>query len=191
MAAAGFLVSDLLRRVRDPQGTAHPRATVLDFLDRAQILFVRSTLTLIRERSFVVTPQRQLYDLDPFDVLRILEVTRASNAKRLYPVRWSQLYHQLGPRWWRAELATGPFVWAHVGVHHVAFHPAPTVASGNITLTIRDQKRPTPLTAEDVEVELDSDYHPAMLDFVEALLLMRGRDVALKESLAQAEAFVA
>lgn len=191
MAAAGFLVSDLLRRVRDPQGTAHPRNTVRDLLDRAQILFVRSSVTLIRTRSFVVTPQRQLYDLDPTDVLRILEVTRASNSKRLYQVKWPQLFQQLGPLWWRNELATGPFVWANVGTRHVAFHPAPTVLAGNITLTIRDQKRPTPLTADDVELELDSDYHPPLLDFVEALLLMRGRDAALKESLPQAEAYVA
>jgi hypothetical protein len=188
---AGPLIDDLLRRVRDPQGSAHPRATVRDLLDRSQILFVKWTGTLIRERAFTVTPLRALYDLDPTDTLRILEITRDSNAKRLYPLRWQQLFHQFGPLWWRNSIATGPYVWAHVGTRHFAVHPAPTVLGGSVAVTIRDQRRPAALTADTVELELDADFHPPLLDFVEALLLLRGRDAALVESLAQTEAYVA
>lgn len=191
MAMVGPLIDDVLRRVRDPQASATSRATVRDLFDRAQVLFVRWTGTLIRERSFVLTPERLLYDLDPADTLRILEVTRDSDAKRLYPVRWNQLFHQQGSLWWRTFTAGGPVVWAHVGTRHFAVFPAPTVALGNVTVTIRDQRRPTALTADSVDLDLDSDFHPALLDFVEALLLLRMREPALVQALPQTEAFVA
>jgi len=191
MALADQLVDDLLRRVRDQQGSTHPRATVRDLLDRAQVLYVRHTGTLIRERTFTATPTRALYPLDPTDTLRIVDIFVTDTQERLWPVHWQQLVHQFGQLWWRTQRATGPTTWANVGTTLFALWPAPTIAGGDIDLTIRDQRRPAALGDDTVEIELPAEYHPAMLDFCETVLLLRGRDAALAEALPAIEGQVA
>ena len=71
---AGQLVSDLLRRVRDPQGTAHPRPVVLDLLNRAQPVFIRSTGTHLFERDFPVVATRLIYEIDATATLRVADL---------------------------------------------------------------------------------------------------------------------
>ena len=187
MPAAGQLVADLQRRVRDPSGVAHPTALVLDLLDRAQLLFVRAKGVLVRTRAFTATQFRLLYDLDPNDTLRILDITTASSGKRLFVIQWQQLVQQAGPLWWRKFDAAGPTTWAHVGTRMFALFPGPSGASG-IALTIRDQRRPLTLMAPTVAVELPDEYIPEMLDFMEAVLLLRGREAALQAAMTQVEA---
>ena len=186
MPTAGQLVSDLQRRVRDPSGTAHPTSVVLDLLDRAQLLFVRAKGVLVRTRSFTATQFRLLYDLDPNDTLRILDISSNLTGKRLLPVQWDQLVFQAGPTWWRTFDDNGPTTWAPVGTRLFALFPGANLSAG-VTLTIRDQRRPVALTATQSLVELPDEYLPLLLDFMEALLLLRGRDAALTASLADVE----
>ena len=176
MSACGTLADELLRRVRDPQATAHPRTIVRNLLDRAQVLFIRATGTVIIERDITITQDRLVYDLDPQTTLRILDcffVTR-----RLWPIRWGQQTGQGGPVWWRASSAGGPRVWSPLGTTHFIIYPAPTAS---VTLTLRVQLRPDTLSADDVEMQIPTEFFPRLLDFVEAMLLLRQRDPALPE----------
>lgn len=180
-------IDQLLRRVRDPQGSAHLRDTVRNLLDRAQVLYVRKTMSLIQQRNVAATAERCLYELDPLASLRILDIFVAASQKRLWPVRWSNMFHQFGPAWWREATATGvPQVWAPVGTVHYIVWPPPTI--GPVTLTIREQRRPTPLGNETIELELPDENIPELLDFVEAVLVLRGRDAALPAAMTQVEA---
>lgn len=189
MAVAGDLVSDLARRVRDPQNTAHTRATVRDILDRAQVLLVRYYGVLIRERVFTHTVSRCLYELDPADTLRILDIFLDTTEKRLFPVQWPQLFHQAGPLWWRTTVDGDPTTWAYVGTKHFVIWPAPFDTA--VDVIIREQHRPAALTADTVTIELPDEHVPALMDLAEALILLRGRDAALAEALPQVQALVA
>lgn len=181
MTACGELVSELLTRVRDPQGTATPRAVVRDLLQRAQILFVRSTGTLIREYTLSITPERLVYDYDAQTGLGVLDLFLAN--KRLWPVRWPQMYAQRGASWWRGVSDAGPRVWAPLGTTHLLIYPAVSEDTGALNVTVRDQQRPADLGDDTVEMELPDQYFPRLLDFVEVSLYVRQRDPALDDAM--------
>lgn len=183
MATAGQLVSEVLRRTRDEQASATSRATVRDLLDRSQVLLVRHYSAIIQQRTFTSTANQLVYDVDASAVLRIVDVYIAN--VRLSPVRWPSLFAQEGPLWWRRIATTRPRVWAHLGTRHFIMYPA---SIATFTVTIREVIRPIALSADSVDVELPSEFHPALLDLTEALVLLRRREPTLVSALEQVKA---
>lgn len=180
MSACGELVDEVLRRVRDPQGTANPRATVRNLLDRAQVLFVRATTTLIIETPVTAFADQLLYTIDPQQVLRILDIFNAD--RRLWPVRWPQMFNQLGPLWWRQVSTSGPTVWCPLSTIHYAIYPG---FEADDTLTLRVQQRPATLDTDDVPMDIPNEFYPRVVDFTEALVLLRQRDPVLAAAVAR------
>lgn len=185
MSACGELVDELLRRVRDPQGTAHPRWIVRDLLDRAQVLYVRQTGILIQERDQQLFAHQLVYTIDPQQTLRILDLYYIT--RRLWPIRWPQMVAQRGQTWWRGSSAAGPRVWAPLGTTHFVVYPAPT---SNMTISVREQYRPAALTSDTVDMQIPNEFFPRILDLVETLLLLRQRDPALPEAMKRLDPFV-
>jgi len=185
MATAGVLIDDILRRVRDPQGAATSRAQVLDLLDRCQIVVVRQTGTLIRDRTVTFPSAKLIHKIDTAAVLRIVDIYNASTDKRLSRMRWSALV-QVNTRWWRETNTAGPTSWAPLGSNYFLIYPGLGLVSFQYTL--REQLRPAELTAEEVELELPTEHHHILVDLVEALVLLRSREDSLKEALDLLEA---
>lgn len=189
MPQAGPLVSELLTRLRDPQGTQHPRTLVRDLLDRCQVLLARKAGFLIRERDFPLQPQQLIYPIDPTATLRVVDFFRPEVSldftiayRRLSQVRWPMLQHE-GRGWWRAATSTGPDLWAPFGANYVLLYPGTTLEA--VTLKIREQRRPAALDDDSVELEIPDDAIPELLLLVEALLQLRGRDPGVAQTIAQ------
>lgn len=189
MAVAGDLVSDVSRRVRDPQNTANPKTVVWDLMDRAQVLLTRAFGVNIREVGFTHTVRRCLYELDPQVTLRILDIFVTDTEHRLQPVQWQQMFHQFGPLWWRNTRDGVPSTWAMVGTKHFVIWPAPLDTA--VPCIIREQFRPAAITSDDVAITLPDEYVPALLDLTETLLYVRGRDAALAGTMPNVEALTA
>ena len=192
MASAGFLIDDVLRRVRDPQGTATSRAQVLDLLDRCQVLIVRQTGIRMRDRSTTTVDSKLIYKVDTRDfwdrpnILRIADIYNADTNKRLSKCRWTQLVQAGGTQWWRVTSSLGPTTWAPLGTNYYFLYPASD--SNLVNLTIREQQAPTTLDAESVELDLPLEHIPALLDLVEALVLFHMRGDSLTSAVDLLEA---
>lgn len=154
-------------------------------LDRAQVLFVRASGILVVDVTLSATPERLVYDIDPAQYLRALDFFSAT--RRLWPVTWPQLQAQRSPLWWRTNSDTGPRVWAPLGTTHYVLYPAVSVATGAVAITMRAQKRPAALSTDEVAMEIPDEFFPVVLDFAEAVILMRQRDPALPDALARIE----
>jgi hypothetical protein len=181
MATAGDIIDEVLVRARDTtSGDATTRAQVLDLVDRVQLIVVRATGSLINDRNLSAVAEQALYDLDPDDTLRVVDVFD-NNARRFSPSRWSK-FIQTRIDWWRhQETTTAHFqVWAQAGVSKLILWPPDTTATP--TLVVREQQMPTRLAVEGTALDLPEQYHDTVRNIVEALILLRMRDLDAAEA---------
>ena len=163
-------ISDILARVRDPSATAHSRALVRELLSEAQRLVNGGLRSVIDSASLTTSAGRQVYAIEAAlgSALRITGVRDA--GRDLVPVDWRCL--DMARRdWWR-RVAPQHQVFSLVGRDLLLLHPAKDADS---TVTVFYVKKTAAFTAETDRTELPDGGDPALLDLVEALLLLRGR----------------
>lgn len=174
MALAGDLIDDILLRVRDTNASGTSRSDVLDLIDRCQVLVARETGALIQERTVTGKADTLIYEVDTNVTLRIIDVFVGD--KRLSAIRWPG-FALIDRGWWRDTHEDGPDSWAPIGTNYFLIHPGFDAVGTD--LTVREQRRPTFLSSENLEIEIPSEHQPRLLDLVEALLYLRHRDTAL------------
>lgn len=167
---AGPLVDTVLRRVRDPQGSAHPRDMVRWFLSLAQQVANAGLRSVFVTTSFTTTPFQQVYTLNGLfpNAVRI-EAIREGD-RNLARVGWPELA-QVDRRWSRR---TGQRfeVWAPIGRDLFVIHPAQPAAA---TVTVVADKLTNSLSADTTVVELTVGDLPVVADLTEAVLDLRAR----------------
>ncbi len=180
MATAENIIDEVLLRVRDASGDATTRAQVLDLVDRVQLIVVRATGSLINDRTQSTNVEQALYALDSDAVMRVVDCFHSN--RRLSPSRWSK-FIQTQIDWWRHQETTDPGrfnVWAQVGVSYLLLWPPDTTSKPDIV--VREQQMPTRLAAEATALDLPEQYHDTVRNIVEALVLLRVRDLDAAEA---------
>lgn len=166
----GPLVDTVLRRVRDVQGSAHPRALVRWLLSMAQQLVNARFDNALDTATFTTEPQRQIYPLAAGFPTSVRVIAVRQDGRDLGAVPWADLI-QLDRRWHRRA---GPRLetWSPIGRDLLVLHPAlATAATVDVVVT----KLTTSLTIDSDTLEVPDQLIPPMLDLVEAIVLTKGR----------------
>lgn len=169
---AGTLIDSIARRVRDPNNTAHSRAFVRDILDRIQVTVNAHKEYILTETIKIATPGQALYSVET-DLGSSITVTDVLiNGRELDQQTWTNL-HRLNRNWLTAKSGK-PFAWASIGRSLVAIYPAPDYKA---EITFVASKITTPLSADEIPLELRKEDEDIVRDLTTAILLLRQRDL--------------
>lgn len=177
------VINQTLARVRDQGGALHSHELCQDLLTRLQRLYNNQTRLVVSDITLTTQPMLQLYSFDEAlnnQGITILKVTHENLP--LERMTFSQL-RALDPRWPRA---TGQRLLGYIqlGYAYVILWPALLdVSSVIITATTltSDLASLDPIG----ELEIPSDDTPKLAQWLEALLLLRQRDMLSFETLMQ------
>jgi len=171
VAIAADLISEVLTRVRDPNGTAHSRQFVLRMVTEAQRLVNAETRALLGEAVVTVDSTNSLLDITgllPTDCIRV-ETIRDGLRDITKAPSWRTLAQ--ADRRWRYTKGSIVSAWAPIGPMRVALYPALTTPTD---LTLVFTRRPPALT-ESTPIDLPEPLQPALVNLVEQILLCRHR----------------
>lgn len=168
---AGSLTTEVSRRVRDPNNTAHAVADIYVLLTHAQRIVNSHTRALLVSEDYILVGNdvtgttRACAAIDRIETIRFNDVDLAR-------VPWQSLKHNT-PRWLTtyASWTSLPF-WSPIGRMLFAVTPGPTT---NASITIVGTKVTTALTSASSATEIRDQHMPAILNIVEQLLLLRQR----------------
>lgn len=167
---AGPLVDTVLRRVRDPQGSAHSRSLVRWLLSLAQQIANGGLRSVLSTVSFTTAPLQQIYSMTALVPSAIRIVAVREGDRNLAPVAWGELSQV--DRHWSRRVGDRYEVWAPIGRDLFVLHPAQP-SSATVVLVVA--KLTNSLTVDTSVVELPDDAQPVMLDLTEALLNLKNR----------------
>lgn len=178
---SGVLITNVLQRVRDPQGSAHTRTFVLKILSHAQRIVnaifgeVKVTAALTTEADRIAYPVQSNLP----DNLRIVSITHDGSELATDTLAGLQGFD---PSWPRTR---GPRIlaFAPVGRDLLFLYPALERASSVQVTSIKDTGI---IVGESSTLEIPDERAKLALDLTEMLLLVRQRDfdeadVLLKE----------
>lgn len=171
----GEKVSELLIRVRDPQGSATSRTLTIDILSQCQRL-VNMQTGLVTDSATMTLNGRKLFYNEMSTVLpehaRIIGVRyQGSNLERTTVAE----LRALDSSWFR-RIANRPEAYAMIGREILVIHPGIEQAD---TVTVDYVKLLDNLTREDDSFELADQDVPDVLDLAEVIVLLKQRDVQL------------
>lgn len=171
---AGSLRTAVLRRIRDPNGTAHATTDVLIVLSAAQRLVNAKTRALVTQTTsgtrFARRPLMSL-TVNLAGVIHVESVRSLDGKRELQKINWRTLAHY-DPNWFR-KTATTPTLWGMVGHDQLLVWPAAAVQGQDIMVVSTNV---TPALTLDADVTVLPDQHmPAVLDITEQCLLARQR----------------
>jgi hypothetical protein len=183
--SASILIDEVLTRVRDPQAAAHSRAFVLARLSDAQ-RFLNGALHLVISTATLTTnAYQQFYSVSGLLTTTLRPIGVRENGRDLATFRDLLQFQHLDLRWFR-RAADRFEVWCPVGRDLLVVYPAKRAAS---SVTVIFAALTTALAAEQDQTEIPDEYLDPMLRLVEAMLLVKQRDigaaVALLEQLGQ------
>ncbi len=175
---AGVVITKVLQRVRDPQGSAHTRTFVLKILSHAQRVVnaifgeVKITDTFNTEADRIAYPVRPTLD----KTLRVVSVTQDGSELATETLEGLRGFD---PSWPRTR-ADKMLAFAPVGRDLLFLYPAlPRTSSVQIT-SIKDTGI---IVGEASELEIPDNRAKIALDFTEVVLLLRQRDLDEAEAL--------
>ena len=176
---AGTLVDTVLRRVRDPGGTAHSRAFTRELLSDLQRHVNGATRAVLTTATLTLNPRQQLYSISGLltDCLRVEYVRDA--GRDVPPVPWRTLGR--ADRLWTRKVGSTPEAWATIGRDLLVITPG---MDETRTVTVVYTTLTTALAADQDATELPDQRLPAVLDLAEAILLLRHRLLSVAPSAA-------
>lgn len=164
---AGSLRTAILRRIRDPDGTAHAAVDVRTILACAQRLVNARTRAVQTTFAFNRNPNQPFTALDNSPHISSVRC----NGRELQMIDWQSLIHH-DPYWFRRTADT-PTVWSLIGRTTLLVWPSPTFLTGNVNVT---RTFVSGAFANDgIATNLPDQHMPAILDIVEQCLLARQR----------------
>lgn len=174
---AGPLIDLVLARVRDPQGSSHPRSLVLGLLSDLQCTLNAAYEDVMATTTFTLTQRQCFYQTSALipDAIRIKQV-KTTGGEYLEKMPLEEM-RAAQPQWFR-YMAAQPACYGLYGEDGLVVWPAvDTSASVDITYV----KIPTVLAVEGDSTEIADEHVETLLQMVELFLLLRVRD---KESAA-------
>lgn len=172
MADSSALITELSRRLRDPNNTRHARTLVRDVLTQCQRIVNLHTADVVTiTTSFTPTAGRVLYRRTEIasDVARVLAVRQED--RELWEVPWRSLIHA-DAAWYRA---VGPRheLFARIGTSLVAIYPA---RENPVALSVSYTSVPADLTDGLADVTISDEWIPLLLDLGELVLTAKNRE---------------
>ena len=175
---AGVIITKVLQRVRDPQGSAHTRPFVLEILSHTQRIInaifgpVRVTNTFTTEADRLAYPIQSNLP----DNLKIVSITH--EGSELIGETLSGLQGN-DPSWPRTR-GVKIQAFAPIGRDLIILYPA---LERNSTVEITSIKDTGLITGETATMDLPDERVKTAIDFTEVLLLIRQRDFDEAETL--------
>ena len=167
------LISAVLARVRDPQGSTHPRSLVIDLLSRLECLYANKLMLAEETLAVQTIPFLQFYPMQAFEIPMVTITDVRHDGRRLDRLTLSYL-KAIGRDWPRQS---GPRFegWVQLGYTHLLLFPSLTGYSEVEVIGT--------IVTDTVKSELDSlmiadQYIPSLLQLVELLLLHRQKDMS-------------
>lgn len=170
----GTLATELLRRVRDPNGLAHARADVRNLLSHCQRIINAHTDAVLTTEDITV-PAGSVFlslavDASTIDRLSSVRV----DGRDLPCVPWNTLQHH--DRQWPRATSDIPMVWTPIGRTMFVVWPAPRTT---ITVTLVGVKATASLASSDsLTTDVRDTHMPALLNIAEQVVLLRHRLMA-------------
>jgi hypothetical protein len=165
------LITELSRRLRDPNNDRHARTLVLDVLTQCQRVLNYQQENRLTTISFTPAAGRTLYQTSAVaaDVAKIVEVSQ--EGRKLYLVDWHDLPHT--DTHWLRRTSNQYEMFARVGGNMFALIPAlDRVQAVDVTyVTV-----PAAVVDGATAIDVDDKLVPALLDLGELILLAKNRD---------------
>ena len=181
---AGTLTSEISRRVRDPNNTAHLAADIRTLLTHAQRIINTHTQALVVEETLSFVAGRTIGSTVNLTTIDRVTTVRVDNVD-LALVPWRSLkYHD--PHW-LTTLGSSAAFWAPIGRMLFAVLPGPTATRA---VTVVGPKITTTLSATSTAIELRDAHMSAVLNIVEQVLLLRQRLFASAQKAGERRPFI-
>lgn len=167
-------INTLQLRVRDPQGSAHSNTLVLDLLSRCQQILNDALKLVIDETTLTTIPYQNFYTIDTLlpSTLSILSVKdgnsdlqKLSSLDDLKAISWN----------WHRQIDAKHHCWLQLGETQLVLWPAKDYES-SVTI-VSTQLTPVLTSFQQDTLAISTEKTPFLLDLVEAILLMRQRDL--------------
>jgi hypothetical protein len=170
MADSSALITELSRRLRDPNNERHARSLVRDVLTQCQRVINIYGEHVTTTASFTTTAGRTLYATSEVasNVAKIAAIRY--EGRELLEVGWRQLVHA-DPHWLR-NVGTSPQQYARIGGNLFALVPAGPA----LTVSVVYVTTPADLTDGVGDVALPDEQLPALLDMGELVLTARTKN---------------
>ncbi len=178
--ASGVLVTEVLRRVRDEEGSGHSRSFTLEIISHAQRLINRFTGSVTEEGTLTLQPKKLVYDLTGSfpEALRVVSVTYRGEeltSTNLQFLRNADMH-------WPRSIGGEPRVFSQAGLDLLIIYPVPAEPDSATVTYIKDTGL---IPGEDQDMSLPDHALPLISDLSTAILLIRQRDFAAVGQLVQ------
>jgi hypothetical protein len=173
---AGSLADALLRRVRDPRGTATDIFSVFNVLSHCQRFVnaaTRAVLIDVPLYRFPGNPFIQISGITP-PILRVEQVR--AFGRTLERGDWTQLQNH-DPTWLKRR-ASLPLFWSQIGGDLLCIWPS-AISQDACQVVVTGTKYTADLTVYNQPLELPDHHAAAILTMGEELLLLRQRLMSL------------
>lgn len=171
MADSSALITELSRRLRDPNNTRHARVLIRDVLSQCQRVVNLHYADDILSTSFTPSAGRTLYRTSEIasTVARVVAVRQQD--RDLHEVDWRQLVHS-DAHWYRRQ---GPRheLFARIGGSLVVVYPARETPE---SITVDHVSIPANLTDGAGDVTISDELIPLLLDLGELILTAKNRE---------------
>lgn len=170
MADSSALITELSRRLRDPNNERHARTLVRDVLTQCQRVINIYGEHVTASANFTTSINRTLYETSAIasNVAKIVAIRH--EGRELLEVEWRQLVHA-DPHWLR-RVGKAPQQYARIGGNLFAIIPAGPA----LTVEVVYVTTPTDLTDGAGDVVLPDEQLPALLDLGELVLTTRTKN---------------
>lgn len=170
MADSSTLITELSRRLRDPNNERHARTLVRDVLTQCQRVINLYGEYVSTSVNFTMTVNRTLY-ANTEVASNIAKITAMRHEGReLLEVEWRQLVHA-DPHWLR-QAGKSPQQYARIGGNLFALVPADAA----LIVAIIYVTTPADLTDGAADVALPDEQIPVLLDMGELVLTARTKN---------------
>ncbi len=168
----GPIITTVLQRVRDPQGTASSRDFVRKILSHAQRILNSELADAVETIDLITQPGLMFYDLSGF-IPNSMNVVEVEYEFQTLPRTDLNQLRGTDPNWSRTR-GSQYNAYAQVGKNLLILYPALSVQS---TVTVRFVKDTGILQNESEEISLLNDHLPLLDAVAEAVLLLKQRDL--------------
>lgn len=169
---AKTLIDVVLRRVRDPQGSAHSRDLVRSLLSHSQRMLNAVLGSATETVTLNTEAQRKFYPISALVPTSARVLAVREGGRDLREIGW--LGFAQADRYWTRRLGSRFLEFSTIGRDLLVIHPAKDEAS---SVSVIAASLTTELSSEDTEVEVPVDDVPAVLSLAEAVLSLRDRNI--------------
>ena len=171
--AAGTVVTDVLKQVRDVGGNAHSRASTLEIISHSQRVINAIVKSVVRTQTLTTQPRQLFYSVSLIFTDYVKAVAVKHNNQNLLQTSFKALRNS-NPNWPR-RLGSVPSFFVPFGINQLIIYPVPAEST---TVELTYVKDTGVIPGEATAMQLPDHNIQLVKDLAATTLFLRQRDFA-------------